>query len=216
MAFTIAESLFGSSFANKVNNFSTSLLPKGIREKVIAYDNKNKQTRLNDIPSVFDNTMKALKYNSELQQGAKAAERIEDKTAENIIQDVQTKPIWLQLYEMETKRQDEKQKHIEEREDTAYQRSTADAWAAGINPNLVNIEPAASGGGLYEVTANTSMDETLLNNAYEMLMQEIDQQFEGNENAKERIHELILNLLKIQGLKETSAINSAGKLLSGG
>lgn len=53
------------------------------------------------------------------------------------------------------KREDNIRKETQAREDSAYSRAVADMRKAGINPNLVGINPANSGGGI--VTAGNVM-----------------------------------------------------------
>lgn len=72
-------------------------------------------------------------------------------------------------------REDAIRKEVQMREDNAWSRAVEDAIRSGINPNLVNIGPAESGGGITNatgidnsmasnaITANTSKENTLIN-----------------------------------------------------
>lgn len=138
---------------------------------------------------------------------------IEDKTFENIEQPITApKEESLQvsnnstiqqafenakkLQEEQWKREDEIRAHVEEREDNAWQRSVRDMINAGINPNLINATPSASGGG---ITQSTGIDYTIYEKEFDqnldLIMQEIEQNFQGSQNEKDRIKELIKSLI---------------------
>lgn len=96
------------------------------------------------------------------------------------------------------KREDEIRKETQEREDTAYQRAVEDMRKAGINPNIfAGAGASASGGG---ITNASRADLTLLKSKYEkgieMLMQEIQNQFQGDENTKDRLTKIFDSFLK--------------------
>lgn len=103
-----------------------------------------------------------------------------------------------QQQEKQWAREDQIRKEIQAREDNAWQRAVKDMQAAGINPNLVNAAPAASGGG---ITSATGMNYTPyteeLNEALTLLEQEIDNAFKEDENKKERFMDVIGNVLNI-------------------
>lgn len=105
------------------------------------------------------------------------------------------------LQEEQWAREDEIRKHVEEREDSAWTRSVRDMINAGINPNLVNASPAASGGG---ITNATGMDYTLYEKEFdknlELLMQEIEQNFKGEQADKDRVLKLIQSIITVGGL----------------
>ncbi len=61
-------------------------------------------------------------------------------------------------------REDKIRKETQEREDTAYQRAVEDMRKAGINPNLIGINPANSGGGII-TTGNVMGNKTSAQNA---------------------------------------------------
>lgn len=123
---------------------------------------------------------------------------IQDKTEENI-----ETPINNNVYEFmeeqqkkQWEREDQIRAETQEREDTAYQRTVADMQAAGINPNLINISPAASGGG---ITSATGLDYTAYTNNLKetltLLEQEIENTFKEDENTKDRFNQLISSLI---------------------
>ena len=95
-------------------------------------------------------------------------------------------------------REDQIRKETQEREDTAYQRAVKDAWASGINPNLMNVQPASSGGGITQAQGINPALGSLSQNEYLLeLEKELDQAFKGDQNEKDRIKDLIANLLMI-------------------
>lgn len=105
------------------------------------------------------------------------------------------------LQEEQWAREDEIRKHVEEREDTAIRRATRDAIMAGINPNLTGLNPAQSGGG---ITNSTGIDYTLYEKEFdknlELLMQEIEQNFKGEQADKDRVIKLIQSIITVGGL----------------
>lgn len=123
---------------------------------------------------------------------------IQDKTMENIETPINN-DIYSFMKEQQAKqweREDEIRAETQKREDTAYQRAVADMQAAGINPNLMNVNAAASGGGITSATGleyNTykgNLDETLT-----LLEQEIENKFKEDENEKDRFNSLISSLI---------------------
>lgn len=95
-------------------------------------------------------------------------------------------------------REDAIRAETQEREDTAYSRAIADLRSAGVNVNLLgSITPAGSGGGITNQTG--SMDYTMsaaeYNKKMEILMQELEQNFKGDEAEKDRITGLIKSLI---------------------
>lgn len=93
-------------------------------------------------------------------------------------------------------REDQIRKETQAREDSAYQRSVADMLAAGINPNLMNVQPANSGGG---ITTATSGDTTALNAALthygDMLEKMLDQAFQGDQKELDRFNDIFGKML---------------------
>ena len=98
-------------------------------------------------------------------------------------------------------REDSIRKETQEREDTAYQRAVEDMRKAGINPELLGVSPASSGGGITSATRKDySVFNTLLNNQYELLKQEIQNNFQGSENEKDRILGLLKSVITLAGI----------------
>lgn len=95
-------------------------------------------------------------------------------------------------------REDAIRKETQEREDSAYQRAVADAKKAGINVNLMGINPAQSGGG---ITSATGLDYSPwtaeINKQLALLEQEIANSFQGDENAKDRFTKGLTSLLQL-------------------
>ena len=100
-------------------------------------------------------------------------------------------------------REDKIRQEIEKREDTAYQRAVKDMKAAGINPNLIMAEPAASGGGITSATMpNYSLQTTELNNAIEKAINAIKNDTTISEGEKNRTNEILKTLLLAFFLKK--------------
>lgn len=141
---------------------------------------------------------------------------IEDETNTNVETEVPLSSTedWIKLIQDAQKaqweRDDAKQAHIEEREDTAYQRAVEDMRKAGINPNLMNVTPAESGGGF---TASQGMDfspvTTQMNNEIKEILDEIEKSFQGGQNEKDRIKDMITSLGQMAMMY--FAISSKGK-----
>lgn len=133
---------------------------------------------------------------------------IEDTTGQNVetkVNGIGQSDLFKYIEEQQKKqweREDLIRKETQEREDTAYQRTVADMVKAGINPNLMNVQPSASGGG---ITAATGIDYSLIDNEMRkqltMLEQEIDQAFKQDENAKDRFIDIFGNVLQMIAMK---------------
>ncbi len=98
------------------------------------------------------------------------------------------------LYE----REDAIRKETQEREDTAYQRAVADMRKAGIDPNLLGVSPAASGGGIINATKKdyTRFSEET-NVLLTLLTQALEHEFTKDENTKNRIANTIQSVLGV-------------------
>ena len=107
-------------------------------------------------------------------------------------------------------REDAIRKEVQEREDSAYTRAVADMRRSGVNPNLVGVNPAESGGG---ITNATGMDFSMFNNMYtaetnkyiKELELALEMAFKEDNNEKNRITDLI-----------TGLISSFGSMISAG
>lgn len=97
-------------------------------------------------------------------------------------------------------REDQIRKHVEEREDSAYQRAVADMKKAGINPELLGVNPASSGGG---ITSASRLDNSLLNTdlsgAYSELVAQLNNNVKVDENQKDRILSIVNNFVDLAG-----------------
>ena len=117
---------------------------------------------------------------------------IVDKTDENVDNQIfgsSTLEEFKNLLNEERQYREEQQKHLEERQDSAYQRAVADLRKAGINPNLLgNISPADSDAGITtSMNLNSSELLTQIQTYSDELQQFIDNNFKGDENAKDRL-----------------------------
>lgn len=107
---------------------------------------------------------------------------------------------WKQWYASEREkaweREDAIRKETQEREDNAWQRAIDDMRAAGINPNLVNASAAQAGGGITTATMGDSnpLVSALTTNG-DILEKMLEQAFEGDENSKNRVMELITQIV---------------------
>ena len=139
-----------------------------------------------------------IKPNTESETPNTELNNVTDSTDENI-----EKPIGNDILsfmeEQQAKqwdREDAIRKETQAREDSAYQRTVKDMQAAGINPNLMNVSPAASGGG---ITSATGLDYTAYTNNLKetltLLEQEIENTFKEDENKKDRFSQLISSLI---------------------
>ena len=104
----------------------------------------------------------------------------------------------MQQQQRQWDREDEIRRETQEREDNAWQRAVADMRKAGVNPNLVNANPAESGGG---ITSATGLDYSPwtaeINKQLALMEQEIQNSFQGDENAKDRFTKGLTSLLQL-------------------
>lgn len=95
-------------------------------------------------------------------------------------------------------REDAIRKETQEREDNAYQRAVKDMRQAGVNPNLQSISGAQAGGGISSGTAkNLDRIENAKDRALKELMQQIEQNWKGNQNDLDRIQKTVSSLIGI-------------------
>lgn len=95
-------------------------------------------------------------------------------------------------------REDAIRKETQEREDNAWQRSVDDMRKAGINVNLINPTAAQSGGGITQATGLDYSPWTAeINKQLALVEQEIQNNFQGDENSKDRITKGITSLLQL-------------------
>lgn len=130
---------------------------------------------------------------------------IQDKTDENVETSINgiggaTQSIFDFMEQQQQKlweREDLIRQETQEREDTAYQRAVKDMQAAGINPNLMNVSPASSGGGITSATGmNYTPYELEVQKQVALLEQELDQAFEGDQNAKDRFKDILADVIQ--------------------
>lgn len=108
---------------------------------------------------------------------------------------------WEEQQQKAWDREDSIRKEIEKREDTAYQRAVADMRKAGINPNLLGVNPAESGGGITQATIpDMSVLTSEMKVSAEKLQQLIDQEFEGDQATKDRILDAFTSVLSSVGM----------------
>lgn len=130
----------------------------------------------------------------------------EDKTEENLEEEI-PKTVedewekWYKLREEQWAREDAIRKETQEREDTAYQRAIADMKKAGINPNIFGVQPAESGGGITQASMpDMSAITNQMNIDLKELQQLIDQNFQGDENTKDRLLQTFTSILSMIGM----------------
>lgn len=90
-------------------------------------------------------------------------------------------------------REDDIRKETQEREDTAYQRAVEDMRKAGINPNLVGVSPAGSGGGITQATGQ-GLVSTEMSGIIQEAIANINNTVKADENQKDRIADIIRTL----------------------
>lgn len=128
---------------------------------------------------------------------------IEDKTNENLevmIDNQEYIDFLMQMRNEQWAREDQIRAETQAREDNAYQRATEDMIKAGINPNLVGVNPAASGGGITQATGiDTGMLQKQIDAESALLLKMLDLNLKGDEGEKNRIIEMITSLISLGG-----------------
>lgn len=105
-----------------------------------------------------------------------------------------------QLRDEQWAREDAIRAETQAREDSAYQRATEDMLKAGINPNLVGVTPAQSGGGITQATGmNTGLLEEALNAETQKFMKLLEQDWKGDENSKDRVMDIVTTIMQMAG-----------------
>ncbi len=93
-------------------------------------------------------------------------------------------------------REDKIRKETQAREDTAYQRAVEDMRKAGINPNLVGVNPAASGGGIIQASGQ-NLITTEMSGIINEAIAEINNTVKADEGQKNRITDIIRSLAQM-------------------
>ena len=219
--------LFGKDrteqFSNGKFDWADLLYPQGIADAIAGAlgnkgDTEEPGTAINGFtgnPNATDEEIQegiGNHINDILNPGQNQEQEVQDKTDQNIEVGINgtggANQSIFEFMEQQQKKQWEREDLIraetQQREDTAYQRAVADMQAAGINPNLMNVSPASSGGGITSATGmNYTPWETVMKEQLALLEQEIENNFKGDENAKDRLIELIgkiANLYMLGGI----------------
>lgn len=183
------------------NDFGPAVQPisQGISNKVAEFlpepDDKTKKLMydqgVSNLPKNWqydDNSSVSSSNNSSVSSSNKPSDTTDLK--ESVSND--QKELW--------EREDEIRKHVEEREDSAYQRAVADMKKAGINPELLGVNPANSGGGITQASRlDTSLLNTDLSGAYSELIAKLNNEVKIDENQKDRILSIVNNFVDVAG-----------------
>ena len=94
-------------------------------------------------------------------------------------------------------REDKIRKETQQREDTAYQRAVEDARKAGINLNLMDIQPSNSGGGITQATKAENLSKEELKSAVDIAVNSINNALNIQESEKDRAVNILQSILKI-------------------
>lgn len=139
--------------------------------------------------------------------GIDGTTNIEDTTGENEetqVNGIDYNSIFDQMRafrDEEWAREDAIRKETQEREDTAYSRAIKDLEASGVNVNLFNVSPANSGGGITNATQiNYSLYEKEMDKYMQIMEQEFQQNFKGDENSKDRYMDALKSLVSLIGI----------------
>lgn len=147
-----------------------------------------------------ENLITSMKYGSQIRKDTAKAIKIIDETMNNLENPIDYRQQAIEDQERLWKREDEIREHIEAREDSAWQRAVEDMKKAGVNPNLVDAGPAQSGGG---ISSASGMDYTMQQEEYDRetqkIIQAIANEFQMNENQKDRLTDLLDRLLGAGG-----------------
>ena len=129
---------------------------------------------------------------------------IQDETNRNIEQNINFEDILKkqeELMKQQWEREDQIRKETQKREDNALQRAVADARKAGINPNLINLQPAASGGG---ITQASGLNYSLYQGELEKYLTEwenlVNNELKLEEGQKDRLTDTINQIISLVGM----------------
>ena len=131
---------------------------------------------------------------------AKDVPNIQDATANNLSNDIKTTDyleIAKQLRNEQWEREDAIRRETQAREDNAIYRKIADMRRSGVNPNLAySMTGAESGGGITNATGtDTSLKEKDMEIAWQKIEQAIQNDFEGDQNEKDRIKDFLKTMI---------------------
>ena len=138
------------------------------------------------------------------QENGSQTPQISDQTSTNIESMLNGNSLQEYLTKMRNEqwaREDAIRKETQEREDTAIQRQVKDMWRAGVNPNLMNVTGAESGGG---ITNATGIDYSVYQGEVEKIIAEFtnayNNAFKDTENAEDRLVDLAQSVIQLFGL----------------
>lgn len=197
----IATSDFGNKVADTVQKGTESEIVQGIGNAVIGGNPVNKavDTISNGeytkaIEQAFDTatqgagTPNGTGATGNTGTGTSNEQEIKETAEENRQQALNDqKNLW--------EREDAIRKEIQAREDSAYQRAVADMRKAGINAELVGINPANSGGGIINASAVQNTANSEINALTNLITNELTNEIKVDENQKDRINQILSSVL---------------------
>lgn len=128
---------------------------------------------------------------------------IKDKTEENVSQTLNYESyidFVKEIQQAQWEREDKIRAETQAREDNAYQRATEDMLKAGINPNLVGIQPAQSGGGITQATGlNTDILGKAIDQETQYMIKMIEQNWKGDQNDLDRFISVLGDVIGAAG-----------------
>lgn len=168
----------------------------------------NEITGIGDTIKGIGDTIKEIRNDAQEKLYGKNESKQEETNGNNIKENnVQNDTIANETPNIETPsvqdiwaREDEIRKETQAREDTAYQRAVEDMRKAGINPNLVGVNPAASGGGITQASGQSTIN-TELNNIVEETLNKINNEVKMDEGQKDRTSDILRTLVMALLLK---------------
>ncbi len=178
----------------------TNALPApGTQEKeenntlpIIGTGEKVEETTIPNNPKIETETKEPIKNT-----GTGTTETEDNSINQNGVNELNYEEAYKMLKEY-WQREDQLRQESYTRDDTAYQRMIKDMWKAGINPNLVNISgtPNYIGGSGYTNATKADYTPTALTLQRDLglLEQAIQLEFQGDENNKNRLMQLVNTL----------------------